>query len=215
MAATQIDAVSFDCFGTLVAVDRPGDPADAVAAALADRGVDVPGDWATAYAEPHVEASPGAEVPLPGHVRAALESRGVSADAGTVTAAVRAAFDADGRTRDGAARAVAAAAERGPVGVCSNCAVPGLVPSVLDDAAVDTALLDAVVTSADSGWRKPDDRAFAAVADALGVSPGALLHVGDDPAADGGATGVGARTAIIDDVPLATVADRLEADRWE
>lgn len=56
-------ATSFDLFGTLVAVDRPADPAAAVGDELRDRGVAVPDDWAAAYAETHVEAPAGAEVP--------------------------------------------------------------------------------------------------------------------------------------------------------
>ena len=41
--------VSFDLFGTLVTVDRPADPAAAVATELERRDVPVPDDWAAAY----------------------------------------------------------------------------------------------------------------------------------------------------------------------
>ncbi|MFB6192481.1 MAG: HAD family hydrolase, partial [Haloarculaceae archaeon] len=77
-------AVTFDLFGTLVAADRPADPADAVARALRERGVAVPADWDDAYREPHVDAPPGAAIPLPRHVERALAARGVDAPDGTV-----------------------------------------------------------------------------------------------------------------------------------
>ncbi|MFB6218242.1 MAG: HAD family hydrolase [Halobacteriaceae archaeon] len=202
--------ISFDLFGTLVAADRPDDPAAAVGAALAERGVPVPDDWRAAYRESHVEVPAGAELPLPDHVRAALASRGVPADRETAVAAVRAAFESEVRTRPDAARAVAAAAERGPVGVLSNCSVPGLAERALARSELDSRSL-AVVTSVGCGWRKPDSRAFAAVADALGVPVEGLLHVGDDPATDGGADDAGANSLLVGEVPLAELPARLEA----
>ncbi|MCU4718490.1 hypothetical protein [Halapricum hydrolyticum] len=70
------DATSFDCFGTLLSVDRPADPAAAVAEGLDRQGIDVPEDWARAYAEPHRQVEPGRERSLVGHVVDALRSRG-------------------------------------------------------------------------------------------------------------------------------------------
>ena len=203
-------AVSFDLFGTLVAVDRPADPAGAVARQLRDRGVAVPDDWAAAYREAHVELAPGRELPLSDHVRAALASRGIDADGETVAGAVRAAFDGQVRTRDGASAAVAAAAERGPVGVLSNCSVSGLVERTVERSTLDPDEFDAVVASVDCGWRKPDSRAFDAVADALGVERSGLVHVGDDPATDGGADDCGARGVLLSDVPLSALPAHLE-----
>lgn len=208
------DAVAFDCFGTLVAANRPDDPAAAVAAALDARGVSVPEDWADAYAEQHVESRQGGEVSLPAHVRAALSSRARSTDRETVEAAVFAAFDANVAARDGAIQAVEAAAERGPVGVLSNCSVPGLVDRSLDAAGLSPTQFDAVVTSVDCGWRKPDARAFEAVADALGVAPDGLLYLGDDSEVDGGATDVGATSLLVQERPLSEIAWRLEDRRW-
>ena len=76
---------SFDLFGTLVDAERPADPAAAVADALADRGVRVPEDWPAAYREPHADADPGAERPLPGHVASAPSRRRTgSSNASTV-----------------------------------------------------------------------------------------------------------------------------------
>ena len=204
-------AVSFDLFGTLVAVERPAEPAAEVARALRERGVAVPDDWATAYREPQVAVETGAERPLSDHVRRALASRGVDADGATVASAVRGAFDGPVETREGAAAAVAAAAEGGAVGVLSNCSVAGLVERTLDRSELDAARFDAIVASVDCGYRKPDRRAFAAVADALGVGLADLVHVGDDPATDGGADDAGARSVLLTDTDIPEVPARLEA----
>ncbi|WP_229125654.1 HAD family hydrolase [Halapricum desulfuricans] len=179
--------ISFDCFGTLLSVERPDDPAAAVSDALDRRGVDVPDDWTRVYAEPHRQVEPGREGSLVAHVVAALRSRGRDPATPTVRAAVLAAFESPVRTRDGAVAAVDAAASVGPVGVCSNCSVPGLVERSLERSTLDDEHFDAVVTSVDCGWRKPDRRAFEAVADALDTTPADLLHVGDDPETDGAA----------------------------
>ncbi|MFB6072505.1 MAG: HAD family hydrolase [Halobacterium sp.] len=205
---------TFDLFGTLVAAERPDDPAAAVADALAARGVHVPADWATAYREPHADADEGAERPLPAHVADALASRGVDASRDTVREATLAAFDRPVEPRPGARDAVAAAAARGPVGVLSNCSVPGLVERALARAAL-AGDVDAVVSSVDCGWGKPDPRAFEAVADELGVPPGSLVHVGDDPATDGGADAAGGRSVLLDDTPLTDLPAELEGDSWD
>jgi FMN phosphatase YigB (HAD superfamily) len=204
--------VSFDLFGTLVAVSRPSDPAPSVAAALEDRGVAVPADWDDAYREPHVDAPDGAEIPLPVHVRAALRSRGCDPSLSVVRRAVRAAFDPSVETREGARAAVSAAWARGPVGLLSNCSVPGLVARALDRSALDRSAFDAVVSSVDCGWRKPDERAFVAVADALGVRSADLWHVGDDPATDGGVEAVGGRFVDVSTTSLRSVPAWLASD---
>ena len=202
-------AVSFDLFGTLVAVDRPSAPAEAVGRELAERGVPVPDDWTAAYREAHGDVPDGAEVPLPVHVAAALESRGVRPDEDVVRRAVVAAFDAAVRTRTGAREAIAAAAERGPVGVLSNCSVPGLVPRALERSDVDHDQLDAVVASVDCGWRKPDPRAFAALADRLEVPVESVVHVGDDPRTDGEIETVGGEALLLDEASLSEVPELL------
>jgi FMN phosphatase YigB (HAD superfamily) len=186
-------AVSFDLFGTLVAVDRPDEPATAVGRELAARGVSPPGDWPSAYAEPHASLPAGRERPLSRHVRDALASRGVEASSETVEDAVLAAFTDDiaVETRESATTAVSAAAASGPVGLCSNCSVRGLVPRVLDRSDVDESVFDAVVTSVDCGWRKPDERAFAS---------------------DGGVTDGGGEFVDVGRTSLGELADRLEDD---
>lgn len=204
----EVVAVSFDLFGTLVAQDRPTEPWDAVAAGLRARDVPVPDDWEAAYRTSHVDVDPGREQSLVAHVRAALASRGVDADSAVVHDALLAAFDGPTDVRPGAAEALAAARERGPVGVLSNCSLPGLVERTLSrtDLAVKT-----VVTSVGCGWRKPHDRAFEAAAAELGVEVEELVHVGDDPRADGGGRTAGATVVLTDDVPLSAFPGWLEA----
>lgn len=206
-------AVSFDLFGTLVAVDRPDDPASAVAGALRERKVKVPDDWAEAYREPHVDAPEGAEVPLPAHVAAALQSRGVDVPDNAARRAVVSAFDPEVTVRDGAREAVQGAGERGPVGLCSNCAVPELVPRTLVRAALRGSF-DAVVTSVACGWRKPDPRIFETLAEQLDVDPASLVHVGDDPRTDGGVEDLGGRFCDVTERSLSELARTGGSDGW-
>ncbi|WP_254524643.1 HAD family hydrolase [Natrinema caseinilyticum] len=201
--------VSFDLFGTLVTADRPADPAGAVATELEKRDVRVPDDWADAYAEPHVDAPDGAEVPLPAHVSRALASRGVEYEHNAARRAVVAAFDPTVETRPGALEAVEAARELGPVGICSNCSVPELVGRTLVRSDFERDDFDAIVTSVGCGWRKPAPEMFDVTADRLGVDPAELVHVGDDPQADGGIEAVGGTALLLEDVALADVPTRL------
>jgi len=198
--------VSFDLFGTLVDADRPGEPWAAVADSLAANGVTVPDDWEVAYRSSHRDYERGREAPLDEHVRLALASRGVEVTPDTARTAVLAAFDGPVERRTGAREALAAARHQGPVAVCSNCSVPGLVERTLSRRDLDA---DAVVTSVGCGWRKPHAAIFETTADALGVQLSNLVHVGDDARTDGGAERAGARSVLLKDVPLETVAARL------
>jgi HAD superfamily hydrolase (TIGR01549 family) len=59
---------------------------------------------------------------------------------------------------------------------------------------------EVVVTSQGCGYAKPDPRILHAALDALGISPGSALYVGDDPATDGGAArAAGVRFCWVDD----------------
>lgn len=198
-------AVSFDCFGTLVTVPRPNEPANDVGAALAERGVSVPEDWSTAYLEAHLDIPEGRELSLPEHTRQALASRGVDADAAVVSEAVRAAFDRKVTPLPGAADALAAIETS--VGVFSNCSVPGMVTETLERAAL-LEIVDTVETSVDCGWRKPDRRAFESVADPLRVEVTDLVHVGDNREADGGIEALGGTYLHVED-DLTDLPDRL------
>ncbi|MDS0260613.1 HAD family hydrolase [Haloarcula sp. S1CR25-12] len=204
--------VSFDLFGTLVAADRPDEPWAAVADSLTERGVPVPDDWEAAYRRSHREYDRGQEAPLDEHVRLALASRDITVTAVTAREAVLAAFDGSVARRDGARAALTAAAERGPVAVCSNCSVPGLVERTLARTELGRGA-DVVVTSVGCGWRKPHPDIFEATAAALDAPLSTLVHVGDDARTDGGAGRAGARSVLIDDVPLPAVATRLREGR--
>jgi FMN phosphatase YigB (HAD superfamily) len=202
-------AVSVALFGTLVAADAPADPAAAVATALRERGVDLPPDFAAAYRESHVDAPEGAAVPLPAHVSAALSSRGVEAPNNAARRAVVDAFDPDGRRRPGARALLAAAGDRGPVAVCSNCVVPERAHRALRRADLRDAV-DCVVTGVSSGWRKPDPRIFETVARRLDVPVADLVHVGTDPEADGGVEAAGGRFLDARGRSLSALAAELE-----
>ncbi len=201
-------AISFDCFGTLVDADRPDEPWTAVADRLAERGVAVPADWERAYRSTHVSVDRGAELSLVEHTLAALDSRGVDTDTETVHDALLAAFDGPVDVRPGAVDALNAAATAGPVGILSNCSLPGLVARTLERA--DLPAVDTVVTSVGCGWRKPHDRAFAAIADRLNIPVEELVHVGDDPRTDGGGRTAGATVVLTEDVSLTEFPSWLE-----
>ena len=153
----------------------------------------------------------GAETPLPAHVAAALDSRGIDASDDAIRRALIAALDPDVETRPGAVAAVDGAAERGPIAICSNCSVPRLVDRALERSALDPDRFDAIVTSVDCGWRKPDRRIFALTAEQLDASLDALVHVGDDPHADGGIEAYGGRAVLLTEHELSAVPGRLEA----
>jgi len=205
-------ALSFDLFGTLVTADRSSEPWDAVAESLTARSVRVPDDWEDAYRSAHREYDRGREAPLDEHVRLALASRGVEVAAETATDAVLDAFDSPVTVRDGAVEAVDAAARRGPVAVCSNCSVPGLVERTIARADIETQSghsFDAVVASVDCGWRKPHPTIFEETANALGVALADLVHVGDDARTDGGAGRAGAQSVLLEDRSLPAIAQQL------
>lgn len=206
---TVVVTISVDCFGTLVEANRLDNAAGAVGAALESRGVAVPGNWEALYWGRHVEVEQGAELPLPQHVSAALAQCDIEADRVTVRNAIEDAFEPDVTTRPGAAEFLAEAARHGPVAVLSNCAIPGLAKRSLAKADIDESLFAGIVESAECGYRKPDRRAFAAVADVLDVQVADLVHVGDDPAEDGGIESHGG-TAIVDQtIDLHTVTATL------
>jgi HAD superfamily hydrolase (TIGR01549 family) len=205
-------ATTFDLFGTLLDVAENEAPADAIATELSARGVSVPDDWQAAYRTPQIETEPGAECPLPEHVHAILDD-GSPPDRELIREAVLAAFDQPVETRPDAGETIGRMAERGPVGLLSNCSVPGLVDRTLRRSERDSDRFDAIVTSVGCGWRKPDWRAFEAVATRLHIPVEKITHVGDNPVTDGGAVDAGADCLLLDDVSLAEIPVRTHGGR--
>jgi putative hydrolase of the HAD superfamily len=69
---------------------------------------------------------------------------------------------------------------------------------VLDRCGI-AGLVDAVVTSAESGHRKPDPGIFTSALELAGCEPSEALHVGDTPEEDGdGARAAGVPVLLID-----------------
>lgn len=82
-----------------------------------------------------------------------------------------------------------------PLAVCSNFTDSETALAVLGAAGLRDSL-DVVTISDAVGWRKPRREIFEALLAELGVSPGEVLHVGDNLEADvGGAAALGMRTA--------------------
>ena len=96
-----------------------------------------------------------------------------------------------------AAPALAALRSRGLGLLCvSNWDVS--LPRVLERCGLGEAL-DAVVTSAQAGARKPDPAIFAAALELAGCGPSEALHVGDTPEEDlAGARAAGVRSLLIE-----------------
>lgn len=208
-------AVTFDLFGTLV--DRPERAlsADVVAAALETEGVDVPAGFEAAYGAPTGETDPNREVPLTTHVARTLAASGAATVAPTrIEAALHTLCQPPPAPRSAADAAIRRAASIGPVGVVSDCSIPGLVEQTLQASELPVGDIDVIVTSVDVGWRKPHPVPFATAAEALGVHPTAMIHVGDDPVADRGIETLGGRFVFVDDDGLSPVFRQLEADPW-
>ncbi|MFH5801849.1 HAD family hydrolase [Haladaptatus sp. CMAA 1911] len=206
-------AVSFDLFGTLVEVTPPDDPAQAVAIALSERGVSIPSDWPHVYTTPHLDVPPGEELSLVDHVKVGLESCGRDVSRSVVRTSLLDAFETPIRTRTGAKAAVTSADRCGPIGILSNCSVPGLVQHTLSQSDLDPDAFDAVVSSVECGWRKPDMHAFREISARLDVPLSELTHIGDDPETDGGATDAGATAILLDDVSLSDISREMECPK--
>lgn len=110
---------------------------------------------------------------------------------------------------EGAAEAVRAAAERGPVGIISDTGIsPGASLKVLLDRAGMTPYFGALAFSNEVGVAKPQRPMFVHAAEGLGVRPEELLHIGDLEYTDvRGAKAVGAKAALFTGVNAAHAAD--------
>jgi putative hydrolase of the HAD superfamily len=131
------------------------------------------------------------------HLRAAVEPWGALAD-GVVDACIaeRDAHRDEARLAAGAAEAVADLRALGlRVGVLTNG--PGTMQRRKLEVIGLYDRLDAICASGELGVAKPDPRAFAIAAEALGSAPGRTAMIGDNVAADiSGALGAGYGLAI-------------------
>jgi putative hydrolase of the HAD superfamily len=92
---------------------------------------------------------------------------------------------------------LAALRRRARLAICSNFTHAETARRILEEEDL-AEHLDAVLISEDVTWRKPRPEIFAALASALGVGPGEILHAGDNLSADvGGAAAAGMRTAWV------------------
>lgn len=198
-------AVSFDAGFTLVR-DRT-DAADLVAGFLASRGIDVPrvavraalGEERDVLAD-HAGWSSDSSISrmLCAFYSTVLRRFGaVDANDGAVAIVERYTQPENWEALPAARAALELVREQSlPTGVLSNW------QSTLDVTLASAGLrdlVDAVVSSTAVGVAKPEPAAFAAMANALGVPVGALVHVGDDPDADAaGMLRAGGRAVLVD-----------------
>jgi putative hydrolase of the HAD superfamily len=82
--------------------------------------------------------------------------------------------------------------------VVSNTHSPAMVPELLIRAGI-ADLFDAVVLSVDVGWRKPHPAVYATALEALGITAGAAIFVGDSYVADFAGPGAAGITAFLVD----------------
>jgi HAD superfamily hydrolase (TIGR01509 family) len=85
-----------------------------------------------------------------------------------------------------------------PVAVVSN--IPWDIRGVFRRHGTED-LVDEFVLSYVEGVMKPDPKIFLVACQRIGVAPADALMIGDSPEADGGATAVGIRTAIVEHLP--------------
>jgi FMN phosphatase YigB (HAD superfamily) len=207
----NVEAVTIDAYGTLVALR---DPVPSLQAALAARGVE-PGESAVRaafaaevafYVERSHEGRDEATLALLRRDCAAvfLEAAGAALDPDEFTPAFLGSLAFE--EVPGAAAACRALAGRGlRLAVVSNWDV-GLHEHLR--ALGLSALVDAVVTSADAGAPKPAPAVFELALARLGAAPERTVHVGD---ADADAEGARAAGLRFEPAPLADAAVRILA----
>lgn len=208
-SASDLDAVSVDGFGTLLALD---DPAEALREALAARNVERSLDEVRAafraeashYRPRSLRGRDAAQlaalrvecmVVFLGHLDAELDPvEFVPAFMGAIVF----------RLSDGAEDALAALQAGGLALACvANWDVS--LHEHLARVAV-AGRFDCILPSAEVGVEKPDPRIFHLALERLGVAPARALHIGDEPGDSDGAAAAG---LAFEPVPLATLPGRL------
>ena len=196
MRFTDLDAVTVDGYGTLLALV---DPAPALSRALAERGVErTPEQISLAFADEVAYYRPRAHLGRDAESLAELRHEctvvflaalGVSVDPGAFAPSFVGALRFT--PVPGAVETLKLLRDRGlALAVVANwdCALAGHLADLRLG-----RLFAAVVTSAEVGVPKPDPAPFRLALDRLGVKPSRALHVGDEPADKAGALAVGMR----------------------
>jgi putative hydrolase of the HAD superfamily len=109
---------------------------------------------------------------------------------------------------------------RYPLGLLSNFTHPPAAQAILDGLGI-TPFFDVVLISGEVGYRKPHELVFRLLLERLGVEPGELAYVGDDPEPDiDGAWSIGIQpvwTTYVRDrrIPLApgVASEQLDSPR--
>ena len=208
-SASEIDAVTVDAFGTLVALE---DPVPRLQVALAERGVErSPEDVRSAF---RAEASYYRPRSLEGRDAESLQA--LRADCVGVFLAHLGAevepVDFVGgfldsvvfRLTDGALEALEALRGAGLELACVANWDIGLFAHLARLGVAER--FGTVLSSAEAGAEKPDPRIFLEALGRLGVEPGRALHIGDDDVDRAGALAAG---LAFEPVPLATLPVRL------
>jgi putative hydrolase of the HAD superfamily len=207
----ELDAVTIDAYGTLVALC---DPVPALAAALGARGVE--------RTEPEVRTAFRAEVEY--YVVRSHEGRDEATLALLRRDCAHVFLEAVGAPLDAVefAPSFVGALEfeelPGAADACRSLAAAGLRLAVVSNWDVGlhdhlaalglTPLLDAVVTSAEAGAPKPEPQVFELALARLGATADRAVHVGD---ADGDAEGARVAGLRFEPAPLADAARRILA----
>jgi putative hydrolase of the HAD superfamily len=204
MRFAELDAVTVDGYGTLV---RLVDPVPSLRQALSERGIDCAAEAAragfeaeVAYYRPNAlrgrdpESLAGLRLEC---ARIFLEGAGAELPAASFVDAFMAAIALE--PIEGAFETVRALRARGlEVAVVSNWDI-SLTEQL--ERLGSAALFVAIVTTAEAGAPKPEPAVFRLALERLGVEPGRVLHVGDEPGDEEGARAAGMRFAP---APLAT-----------
>lgn len=188
--AVVIRAVGFDLDGTLLVAERSR---EALLHAACDRA-GVPRLSRAAYLRAHRERQGGAD--REAVFAALLAAEGVDADPAALAAAYDAVVAESTGPLPGAADLVAGLGDRYRVGLLTDGPVETQRRKL--ERAGWTDLFDAVVVTGSLSAPKPDERAFGALCEALGVPAEETAYVGDAPEADiAGAAAAGLRSVQV------------------
>jgi putative hydrolase of the HAD superfamily len=204
-----LEAVTIDAYGTLVSLR---DPVANLQRALAARGVDR--DDAT------VRAAFAAEVAYyAAHSHEPNDAASLEAFRAACAQVFTAAADADlSDFAEDFGAALVFEELPGARDACRSLRDAGLALAIVSNWDIGlhehldrlglAAAVDAVVTSADVGIRKPAPDVLLEAMERLGIEPAAAVHIGDDPADEASAAAAGMR---FEPAPLAGAAQRILA----